>query len=672
MRKTFFLITVFSLLCYCGMRAENADVLWSASGTFTESTYPGDAEIDGSDTWNASIEALSDGSYRIPSWKGNEGYDFTFALDANGKLVITNYTEEFSSMGQPAYKVAYAEGETMAFNPNYSSFEGDDNEGFFKVLNITSGARYLKFAWKGSEEPSDFDPETLITSIPKGEKRLYFTTTDCYSHYASVNYYVHAEQAMAHGEVTWCPDNEVYFKDISKGISWNTAKSSPKSIIRGEVVDGNIIVKLPQAAFVDEKGTKYYLTVMRYNPDSEIAENEIDLPNMFINIDEDRYSVRYTVDANGNLALSLDEFEEKYGGEILLGYNTTYAPGAKWDGNGDNNQTLVVNNEALSTIPADVTMEKWILKATGSSESMISQNIELGTDANKIYIKGLCTQVPDAVITGTIDGNVATFEANQYMGYFEDWDLDIFLLACTPASDGSLKDEANIKLYLNDDNTIWEPQGSWVIGTNTCNNGRHLPLKYYYYPKFEKADPNIGIVSPMDPDFSWYEPNSGQIQWYIYPTDVAENPLDPNDMWYNIYVDGEKVTLSPDDYENLTEALTDIPFTLRVANCVVHIKDAIHNYYVINPDVTTLGVQSHYKASDGKVYSSRILTYNVKTKKTYYEEGDSGIENITTETPIMIFYTNLMGIRVDNPDKGVYIKTTVYSNGTKVSSKVAF
>lgn len=57
----------------------------------------------------------------------------------------------------------------------------------------------------------------------------------------------------------------------------------------------------------------------------------------------------------------------------------------------------------------------------------------------------------------------------------------------------------------------------------------------------------------------------GGLQYSLSYYSADFNYLDPSCLYYNLYIDGEVVTFSPDDYANLTEEMTDVPYASPMA-----------------------------------------------------------------------------------------------------------
>ena len=52
----------------------------------------------------------------------------------------------------------------------------------------------------------------------------------------------------------------------------------------------------------------------------------------------------------------------------------------------------------------------------------------------------------------------------------------------------------------------------------------------------------------------------GGLQFTLSYYSADFNYLDPTHLYYNLYIDGERVTFKPDTYKNLKTEITDVPY----------------------------------------------------------------------------------------------------------------
>ena len=70
--------------------------------------------------------------------------------------------------------------------------------------------------------------------------------------------------------------------------------------------------------------------------------------------------------------------------------------------------------------------------------------------------------------------------------------------------------------------------------------------------------PKLTAYQPFDPN-PWGGPGGLQFTLSFYSADF--NYLDPAHLYYNLYIDGEKQTFTPETYKNLKSNMTDVPYS---------------------------------------------------------------------------------------------------------------
>ena len=135
--------------------------------------------------------------------------------------------------------------------------------------------------------------------------------------------------------------------------------------------------------------------------------------------------------------------------------------------------------------------------------------------------------------------------------------------------------------------------------------------------------------SPDKPEIVQYSPYN-EIQGYgtfnfNIPFWTNEGLLiNPANMFYNIYLDDEKMTLSPDCYVELDEELTDIPYGLTDGYDIFSVG-INHAIYLYSGNYSRIGVQSFVIDDDGNKYLSTIV-YN----------DSAGLEGIEEEPKTVV------------------------------------
>jgi hypothetical protein len=125
------------------IEAKETDELWRATGKYYDLSYQTyyDEEYH-----NADIVALKDGSYKIESWGGEEGFDLCFTIDDSGTMTFTNIAEDYERL-LPTYSYVYLyDGYWTCFYTSYCTFTGNQGGGTIEMYRYYPSG-YDKFVW---------------------------------------------------------------------------------------------------------------------------------------------------------------------------------------------------------------------------------------------------------------------------------------------------------------------------------------------------------------------------------------------------------------------------------------------------------------------------------------------------------------------------------------------
>lgn len=428
---------------------------------------------------------------------------------------------------------------------------------------------------------------------------------------------------------------------------------------------GNITLKFPQIMYdEDYKGSHYfyYAGCMRLNDentDMEIAKEQ---------------TVTLHRDADGNLSISdpdiaigicylydsaSGEQPEKagYEGCELAWYGIAYS-GITWKS---------VNTD-ISTIPAGLERERYAM--LHSTNAMF---VNLAVGGNKLYIDGLMAD-SDACVAGDIasDGQTVTFHSNQFMGVSQSGEYFYYMVAAAP-EDILNPDTGESTLVTGPADSFtakWDAENKTLTFINTgtgfaITNGESKVGggSLYMEPRFTRQDDFV-IDAPDAPVLVAYNPYSdlngyGTINFNLPFWTKDGLLINPDNIYYNIYLDNEVMTLSAADYSSLEKDMTDIPYFFT-DNYDIFSMGINHAVYLYTGDYERIGVCAVVEA-DGEKYSSPII----------YDKPDS-IEKVTQDAAkkVEIFYMDMSGARIDYPAEGLAIKCIRYADGTVKAKKV--
>lgn len=94
--------------------------------------------------------------------------------------------------------------------------------------------------------------------------------------------------------------------------------------------------------------------------------------------------------------------------------------------------------------------------------------------------------------------------------------------------------------------------------TNIFDTYRYALINAWDKRPAAPLPPKLTAFQPYDPN-PWGGPGGLQFTLSYYSSDF--NYLDPSHLYYNLYIDDELVTFSPDDYQNLKTEMTDVPYS---------------------------------------------------------------------------------------------------------------
>jgi hypothetical protein len=130
-------ITSFSI------EAKETDELWRVTGKYYDLSF---LEYYGEEYHEADLVALKDGSYKIESWGGYEGYDLCFTVNGTGNMTFTNIAEGYDRWA-PDYSYVYLyDGYTTCFYTSYCTFTGSQAGGTIEMYRYYPTG-YDKFVW---------------------------------------------------------------------------------------------------------------------------------------------------------------------------------------------------------------------------------------------------------------------------------------------------------------------------------------------------------------------------------------------------------------------------------------------------------------------------------------------------------------------------------------------
>lgn len=307
--------------------------------------------------------------------------------------------------------------------------------------------------------------------------------------------------------------------------------------------------------------------------------------------------------------------------------------------------------------------------------------IQVGFDGNDVYVQGLCTDLPEAWVKGTIEGNTATFATGQYFGvddrlaaygytyehYFVGFGAEG---VCDVVFDYNTENKSFVTdTWIIDNEGVSEINYYLIFANNAWN--------YFVEQPGRPAEPSITSVN-----MTGTYPNIGLS---IPLIDVTGYPMNPDKVYYRIFtdVDGDiqPLAFNQADYprcEFPEETIYEIPYNMNDDYDIYTGGERVY----LNQDKTFLntvcriGVQVVYYGGmtnepapflDRSVLEvadneSEIVWYKIKNY--------TGIETVNASTVESVRYFNAAGLASDKPFNGINIVVKKMSDGSTVVTKV--
>lgn len=392
----------------------------------------------------------------------------------------------------------------------------------------------------------------------------------------------------------------------------------------------------------DEDGERITLEVLEYFEDDEGGWYDLADSNSM------------TFDVKNGVITSRGDNKD---GFTILGLYVKYEDDPDydgWTGYGDYDYTIAPFTAPVALLPSGVTPETWafISEDTGKFVKVVPAD-------DAVYIGGIVE--PDVWVKASRSASKVTMPKSAYAGtdgeyyyYLQASDVEeaydeegYYSPIITPAAQPlTFTLDLNAKTLTTDGNlsvVAGEPEEEYWYDLAT-----------YIAPEIRYQNRKAG-TAPMAP-LELFDDGSDElypyIGFYLPQTDVDGNLLDADRLFYQVYLDGELYTFKRSEYLELTENITDVPYTFS-DEYDFEVYGAEHYIYYYWEDAKTIGVQALYVEADGsKTYGERVTI-----------QAWSGIDTILDESTATTAWFDLQGRRIAHPANGIFIRKTTDSRG---------
>ncbi len=420
--------------------------------------------------------------------------------------------------------------------------------------------------------------------------------------------------------------------------------------------DGKYRAKLPQDILTDDLGGD--------DDEEESSERTISLIRMISNDDGKSYEpigatmnyVDFTWENNKLVMKGMGQKKQIWG----AAFNN------KWERNygGDWALTIEPLKEQLITPPATATKSQYTVTSKSDPSPRI---VEAMTDNNDIYVKGLfkAEKLANTWVKLTKQGDKAVMSTNQYLGItkktdFKKYDSDKSEYHTFAAAfENGEKTAENLEFSIDATGklttskilrtSLGRASNDNITGEDYVESYEGLTLTPYIQKAGKPATP-VYYYFTSTPDYS-YTFNEIKLAFYVKNTDVDGNYLDPEKMYYNVYVNGStepfKFKKTESQYRDMHEdEMTNIPFNYQdKRNHDFKVSDNIRILHFYDSSITTAKVVMVYEA-DGKKYSSEPMVASLTT---------DGIESANFNKTTTEKYYTVDGRQIQKLQKGLNI-----------------
>ncbi len=480
----------------------------------------------------------------------------------------------------------------------------------------------------------------VINTAPEGTTKLYAG-----SGYSVMSFGESATLAPTDGvaqEIVTCENGDIYWKNPIFALPTDT-------YLKGSLNGNDITLSLPQAIYEFEGNTFY-----AYSLKMETRED-----GAWFVPDTENADITMTVDpATGIITQQ---------GDNMLGLCNA---NGNWIMIGQTQMKLTPFTKEVTYMPADVEAEDWGMTYT-ESISEASAVVKVGISGDKMYISGLHPLDEKACITADIADGKIHWDSEQYLGYYGGYFFYAYggkkTVTESVDEDGIPTIEEHIQ-YQNDATFAYDADAKTITPIIDgqlimISSGMTFPLVTYEKPYFKYQGPvtDFTPVAATGMDLWNFEEDGFNLFIFsLQPKNAQGQILDANAMSYEVYVNDELFTFTPEEYM-IESPMTRIPygFTDDMGNFSVTGAERMITLY--RTDIQNLSVISYCKDADGIEHASERATYTV-----------AGISDAATDSPVVgCIYHDLSGRIVSNPSAGIYIKEIIRADGSRQISKVS-
>ena len=336
--------------------------------------------------------------------------------------------------------------------------------------------------------------------------------------------------------------------------------------------------------------------------------------------------------------------------------------------------------EGLVTEVYSFTGTDYFDSQSAGSPVTVAKNVNVGFDGDDVYIQGISDALPEAWMKGTLDGNVLTIPAGQYVGNNGSYDFwTVGFINGTGVSNYTMEYDAETS-------TLTNKSADEYFGTTTVKGSSRNLSDFFYAITIKKLTEKVATPATPSINTIAYTYYGNEVDFNVPAIDVDGDGLVTDKLSYKLYYDAgdgeaKEITFTTDLYEAISEDMTVIPYGFSdVTEEHPNGWDFYASALYLNMDISSwarIGIQSIY-AGGGETKTSEIGWYNIIYPQTitlpegaevatYVFKGeyiaDSGNEEFSREAQVAFVGNDVYISGIGESDPESWIKGTKSEDG---------
>ena len=377
----------------------------------------------------------------------------------------------------------------------------------------------------------------IISEQPEGELKIYQRSGGAI--YNMWGYIFSTYQDGGAMQMVFADDGKtVYLKDPISQAAANTW-------VRAELSDDGKTLTMPLNQFIT------YFDEVEYGLMTAWVDVTVDEDGYIVATPNlDIHEVTFTIGDDGTISLngSSGDVEAFEGSGIGLIYDDDLT----WAGYVDWESVYTPFDGTPVELPEGIVMEDYSMSYVDSYGNANGKMVKVGIMDNDVYVQGFSSLVPEGVMKGSLNGDKVIFESDQYLGVGS----SLFLNMMGLDAEYTILDNLEFD-YEAETRTMTASNILAVVAGMNIQEEYDQPV---IAPYVDHA------ATPANPEVIDFV-DEGELGGYNYgsfnvPTvDTEGNFIDPNDLYYRIYIDDDELfTFGPDEYPYVEEFMTDVPY----------------------------------------------------------------------------------------------------------------